>query len=128
MEVPSPDGGPTGYFTNAVFAAFWHHTEARGAGEWHRPGFDNLFFFDTPSFDLYCPPPLSEGTITWIIPIAWGELSASGIDDIVKALPQNYSQVYTLDGEGGMRIDKFGQWIKMAASGAISGSSGIRLR
>ena len=125
MEVPSMAGGPTGYFTNTVFEAYWHHTTNRSAGVWHRPRSDNFFFEDVPSFDLYCPPPLTGGTITWVVPIGWGENDASALDDIVDVMPTLYNQVYTLDEDGGLRIDKFGQWIKMDILGGITHSPGI---
>ena len=72
-EIPSLGGGPVGYFTNTMFSAFWHHTTDRGAGDWHHPSNDNFFFYDEPSFDLDCPPPLSSGTIEWMIPLGWRE-------------------------------------------------------
>ena len=125
MEVPSLAGGPTGYFTNTIFEAYWHHTTDRGAGEWHRPRTDNFFFEDVPSFGLYCPPPLSDGTITWVVPIGWGENDASSPDDIVDTMSTLYYQVYTLDADGGLRIDKFGQWIKMDILGGITHSPDI---
>ena len=125
MEVPSMEGGPTGYFTNSIFEAYWHHTTNRGAGVWHRPTASNFFFEDFPSFDLYCPPPLSGGTINWVVPIGWGEDGASSLEDIVGTMSTLYNQVYTLDTDGGLRIDKFGQWIKMDVSGGITHSPGI---
>ena len=125
MEVPSMAGGPTGYFTNAIFEAYWHHTTNRGAGVWHRPRQDNFFFADVPSFDLYCPPPLTAGTITWVVPIGWGDDGATSLEDIVDTMPTLYNQVYTLDEDGGLRIDKFSQWIKMDVLGGITHSPGI---
>ena len=125
LEVPSMAGGPTGYFTNTIFEAYWHHTTNRGAGVWYRPRQDNFFFEDVPSFDLYCPPPLTAGTITWVVPIGWGEDGATSLEDIVNTMPTLYNQVYTLDEAGGLRIDKFSQWIKMDVFGGITHSPGI---
>ena len=125
MEVPSMAGGPSGYFTNTIFEAYWHHTTNRSAGVWYRPRADNFFFEDVPSFGLYCPPPLTDGTITWVIPIGWGENDASSLEDVVGTMSTLYNQVYTLDEDGGLRIDKFGQWIKMDVLGDITHSPGI---
>ena len=125
MEIPSTDGGPTGYFTNTIFEAYWHHTTNRYAGVWHRPRADNFFFEDVASFDLYCPPPLDDRSITWVIPIGWGEDDAHSFEDVVGRMATQYAQVYTLDEDGGLRIDKFGQWIKMDIQGGITHSRGI---
>ena len=125
MEVPSLDGGPSGYFTNTMFSAFWHHTTNRAAGVWHHPTNENFFFYDTPSFDLYCPSPLSHGTITWVIPLGWGEIGATALYDVFDTVAAVYQQVFTLDESGGLRIDKFGQWIKVSAEGYITHSPGI---
>ena len=125
MEVPSLGGGPSGYFTNAMFSAFWHHTTDRGAGVWHHPSNENFFFYDTPSFDLYCPPPLTHGTIVWTIPLGWGENGATTLSDIFNTIRTEYQQVFTLDENGGLRIDKFGQWIKVSFEGYITHSPDI---
>ena len=73
MEVPTTDNVPVGYFSNPLFEPIWNHTKERAAGVWHRPGMDNFFFADEPSFGEYCPPPLNSGVIDWKIPVAWGE-------------------------------------------------------
>ena len=125
VNSPSCSDGPAGYFTNTLFEAYWHHTTNRGAGVWYRPGPDNFFFEDVPSFDLNCPPPLTSGTITWVIPIGWGENGAESLDDVAGIMSTIYNQVYTLDANGGLRIDKFGQWIKMDIDGRITHSPGI---
>lgn len=126
MEVPTMEIGPSGYFTNSVFSSVWYHTTQRGAGTWYRPGRDNFFFRDTPSFAEYCPPPITSGTIDWLIPIAWGEDIAEDLSGIVGTLDCFYHQVFTLDDMGGLRIDKFGQWIKCSASGVVTHSPGIK--
>ena len=125
MEVPFLGGGPSGYFTNAVFSAFWHHTTSCGAGVWHHPSNENFFFHDTPSFGLYCPPPLSHGAIVWMIPLGWGENGATALTDVFDTVETVYQQVFTLDECGGLRIDKFGQWIKVSLEGYVTHSPGI---
>ena len=126
MEVPTTVIGPSGYFTNLVFSSIWYHTVERGAGVWYRPGRDNFFFRDVPSFAEYCPAPISEGIIDWLVPIAWGEDDAEDVDDLVGTIGESYHQVFTLDNLGGLRIDKFGQWIKCSSSGVIVHSPDIR--
>ena len=128
MEVPTAGGAPTGYFANPRFEPIWNHTQARGAGVWHRPGLDNFFFADEPSFGEYCPPPLSASVIDWAIPLAWGEPTAQAVSDGVGTMGTTYRQVFTLDASGGLRIDKFSQWIHCTAEGAVTHSPGIRRR
>lgn len=126
MEVPTTEIGPSGYFTNSVFSSVWYHTVQRGAGTWYRPGRDNFFFNDTPSFAEYCPPPIADGSIDWLIPIAWGEDDSDDVSDVEGTIDATYHQVFTIDEQGGLRIDKFGQWIFCSAGGEISHSAGIR--
>lgn len=126
MEMPTDRNGPSGYFTNSVFASIWYHSISNGAGVWYRPGRDNHFFDDEPSFAEYCPPPIREGVIDWLIQLAWAEDDAATVDDRVGIMPMNYHQVFTLDALGGLRIDKFTQWIKCTADGIVTSSPGIR--
>lgn len=126
MEVPTEEIGPSGYFTNSVFTSIWYHTAQLHAGEWHRPGNDNFFFWDEPTFAQYCPPPITSGTIDWLIPIAWGEIDAVSGDDICGTADISYHQIFTLSNQGDLRIDKFGQWISCSTNGVITHSSGIR--
>ena len=126
MEVPTMEIGPSGYFTNSVFSSVWYHTVQRGAGTWYRPGRDNFFFNDIPSFAEYCPPPIDDGSIDWLIPIAWGEDDSEDVSDVEGIIDAAYHQVFTIDEQGGLRIDKFGQWIFCSAGGEISHSTGIR--
>lgn len=126
MEVPTFQIGPSGYFTNSVFSSIWYHTTNRGAGVWHRPGRDNFFFNDIASFSEYCPPPISEGNIDWLIPLAWAEDDATSIDDRVGMMANEYHQIFSLDAQGGLRIDKFSQWIKCSAEGRVTASPDIR--
>ena len=126
MEVPTTDNVPTGYFANPLFEPIWNHTKARGAGDWHRPGFDNYFFRDVPSFGDACPPPLSRGVIDWRIPLAWGTDTAKEPCDAVGTIGTTYHQVFTLEASGSLRIDKFTQWIECSAEGFVTHSPGIR--
>ena len=126
MEVPTTGNVPVGYFSNPLFEPIWNHTKERAAGVWHRPRMDNFFFADVPSFGEYCPPPLSNGVIDWEIPLAWGERSALDERDLAGRMKTVYHQVFTLDATGGLRIDKFSQWIHCSAEGYVTYSPGIR--
>ena len=128
MEVPTTGNVPTGYFADPQFEPIWNHTEARGAGVWRHPTFDNFFFADEASFGEYCPPPLRAGVIDWAIPLAWGENGSQDVSDCVGTMGTVYHQVFTLDAAGGLRIDKFSQWIYCTAEGVVTHSPGIRGR
>ena len=116
----------TGHFTDARFAPIWYHTTARGAGEWHRIRPDNFFFEDTPSFAEYCPPPWSAGTIDWVIPLAWGMSNAESVYDRSGVVSTSFHQVFAISPDGGIRIDKFSQWIHCDTNGVVTHSEGIR--
>ena len=125
MEVPTTTIGPSGYFTNEIFSSIWYHTEARGAGEWHNIFPDNYFFADTASFAETCPPPFSDGTIDWEIVLGWNERDSPTNALPIATIPTHYHQVFTIDEQGGIRIDKFGQWLKQFADGSVTNSPGI---
>lgn len=59
------------------------------------------------------------------IPIGWAALDATSSAEIVKELPVSYNQIFEIDGQGGLKVDKFGQWVKRVPSGEITQSSGI---
>ena len=125
MEVPTTTVGPSGYFTNEIFSAIWYHTKYRGAGEWHKIRPDNYFFEDTVAFAEVCPPPLSEGAIDWEIILGWGERESSETQLPSATFPTHYHQIFAINEQGDLRIDKFGQWIKQFASGGVTNSTGI---
>ena len=126
VELPTEYAGPDGYFTNECFRAIWYHSPERKAGEWKHPRTDNFFFADTPSFGDFCPQPWSGGSIDWAIPLAWGELNSSSLDDCVDTIDTIYHQVFTIDALGTLKIDKFTQWIQCTAEGWVTYSPGIR--
>ena len=43
----------------------------------------------------------------------------------VETMPTHYRQIFTIDEQGSIRIDKFGQWIKQFPDGVITHSPGI---
>lgn len=128
MEIPMlvSSTPPSGYFTNEVNSAFWAHTRARGAGVWRTPTQANLFFVDTVSFGEPCPPPWSNGSIDWDVPIGWGDRDAESVVDVVKEVPRPYHQITTIDPQGGVKVEKYEQWVKRMPDGEISHSPGIR--
>jgi len=72
-----------------------------------------------------CPPPLSEGTIDWEIILGWGERESSETQLPIATFPTHYHQIFAINEQGDLRIDKFGQWIKQFASGGVTNSTGI---
>jgi len=125
MEVPTTTVGPSGYFTNELFSSIWYHTSFRGAGVWHNIQSGNYFFADEPTFAEICPQPFSDGTIDWEIVLGWGERSSPTTASPVKTISTHYHQIFTIDAQGSIRIDKFGQWIKQFADGSVTNSPGI---
>jgi len=125
MEVPTTTVGPSGYFTNEVFSSVWYHTSFRGAGVWHNIQSGNYFFKDEPAFAETCPQPFFDGTIDWEIVLGWNERDSLPIASPVATSATHYHQVFTIDEQGSIRIDKFGQWIQQFADGAVTNSSGI---
>ena len=61
----------------------------------------------------------------WYIPIGWGEKDASTLEDVVKQLPTVYHQVFTIDGQGGVAVRKFGEWAKRMPDGTVTHSPGL---
>lgn len=125
MEVPTTAVGPSGYFTNEIFSSAWYHTSFRGAGVWHNIQGENYFFADEPAFAEICPQPFFDGTIDWEIVLGWGELNSPTNVPPIEIIATHYHQIFTIDEQGSIRIDKFGQWIKQSANGSVTNSPGI---
>ena len=125
MEVPTTTVGPSGYFTNENFTSVWYHTSFRGAGVWHNIQDENYFFPDKPAFAETCLQPFFDGTIDWEIVLGWNERDSPTNIPPVKTIPMHYHQVFTIDAQGSIRIDKFGQWIKQFTDGSVTNSPGI---
>ncbi len=70
---------------------------------------------DHASSDVYSPPwtgsGWSGGGFTWVIPAVWW------IGNGPTNSMTGWNQVYTLQGNGTVRIDKFGQWVSRNTSG-----------
>jgi len=125
VEEPSDQGLATGYFESHVAEDARSHDEGHGAGVWHDIGDDNFFFYDCPRIAESCPAPWSQGTLLCSIPIAWGERGASRAVDKIGNITGPYSQVFSIDATGGVRIDKFCQWIRRMPNGWREHSGGI---
>ena len=127
MERPTLVGAtpPSGYFAAERYSDFWAHTTERGAGVWRDPNAENLFFLDTASFGEPCPSPWSEGTIDWDIEIGWGDKDAVSLVDVIEDIPMRYHQITSISSDGGVKVEKFGQWVRRMPSGSITHSSGI---
>ena len=125
VEEATDEGSPEGYFENHQFPA--SHDEGQGAGTWYNISDDNFFFYDCPRIEEEYPAPWATGTALWLIPIAWGERGTTSIVGKIGNVPGNYTQVFTIDPQGGVRIDKFSQWVMRMPNDSISHSSDIIL-
>ena len=92
---------------------------------WHWPNDENYFFPDTPAFAEVCLQPFSDGTIDWEIVLGWNERDSPTNIPPVKTIPTHYHQVFMIDAQGSIRVDKFGQWIKQFTDGSVTNSPGI---
>ena len=124
VEVPSEDGSRNGYFTNSIFASSQSHTEDNDAGTWYKISPDNHFFDDCPRMERTCPQPWYDGDIIWEIPIAWGRRESGNFVDRLGNM-NGYQQIFTIDSFGGVRIDKFQNWVKRMPNDDVTHSSGI---
>ena len=124
VEVPEYGGGipPTGYFTNEIFSAIWHHTTAMGAGVWNLVrGDNNLFAEDNAVCGEGLPQGWSDGQITWRIPMAWG-YSRDGNETYESSeFGSPAYQIFTMNTDGVLRITKHAHWVERTPGG-------IRLR
>ena len=106
-------GSHSGYFNDVFFSGGWCHSHENGAGFYYpvKPG--NHWFSDEPNIVLgkYAPRPVSNGTISWDIPIGWNEIKTARGAKCVREIPSdNIKQVMTIDADGTMTLSKFGQW------------------
>jgi len=127
VEEDSDVGISSGYFANGQYSFPSSHGESQGAGTWYDISDDNFFFYDCPRIEEECPAPWYTGSIVWSIPIAWGPRGARSIARKVDNLPNAYEQLFAIDSQGNVRIDKFSQWVMRASNGTYSHSAGIIL-
>ena len=125
VEEATDEGFPEGYFENHQFPV--SHDEGQGAGTWYNISDDNFFFYDCPRIEEEYPAPWTTGTALWLIPIAWGERGTTSMVGKIGNVPGNYTQVFTIDPQGGVRIDKFSQWVMRMPNDSVSHSSDIIL-
>jgi hypothetical protein len=129
MEVPEESAGiaPTGYFTNSVFSAVWHHTVEMGAGMWYRVQRDNHFLEDYAECGEGLPAGWGNGEIKWEIPTAWGYKSLGGEDYVSKVFGMPYYQVFTLNDSGDFRVSKFNKyWVERSPNGLRRRSKDVK--
>ena len=127
QEVPETSEGiaPTGYFTNEVFSAIWHHTVERGAGVWLPIRNDNMMFQDEAKCGEWLPSGWSDGTITWRIPVAIGEIGDDGSYRQVYELSTPYYQTFSMNSNGVLRVSKLGCWAERSPDGTRSRSQNV---
>jgi len=125
VEEATDLGSVVGYFTNPIFNGSYSHSAANGAGVWHNISNENYFFDDHPAMIGECPSPWSSGSITWALPIAWGERNSYRVVDKVSNVPQQNQQIFTIDSQGEVKVEKFGYWVKRAVSGLITVSDNV---
>ena len=120
VEVPEYGMGipPTGYFTNEVFSSIWHHTEMLGAGEWHELRNDNFFMPDHAYYGRNLPnDDWCDGQITWSIPTAWGYIPNGETQYVAHEFGSVYFQIFTMNPNGVLRIDKLHHWVERLPNG-----------
>jgi hypothetical protein len=125
VEVANDEGTREGYFASEEFAASQSHDESQGAGVWHDISDDNFFFYDCPRLVGQCQSPWREGVIAWPIPIAWGERGTTSMVGKMYELPVVYRQTFTIDAQGRLRIDKYGQWVLRWPTGTYEHSEDL---
>ena len=78
------------------------------------------------AYDICCSMPvLVVAQEDEEIVLGWGERDSQETDIPIATIPTHYHQLFTIDVLGGLRIDKFGQWIKQANDGSVSHSQEI---
>jgi hypothetical protein len=123
MEVPSTNNIVNGYFLDVCFSNMWSHSTHNGAGEWHNVGVDNFFFNDEACMGDALPEPWESGTIIWNVPIEYR--SRDSVINERFALPVQYTQSFSIDSAGTVKVEKFGLWVERLSSGVRNRSKGI---
>ena len=120
-EVPATgipvDGTHEGYFAAPVHSTNWYHTTAHGAGKWWTVKENNVTEHDAASWKEECPPPWSVGCIVWNNPIAWRPASEEDLGDDADRVFCYKPQTFRIDGQGTMRVEKFGHEVHRAVTG-----------
>ena len=120
-EVPATgipvDGTHEGYFAAPAHSTNWYHTTAHGAGKWWTVKENNVTEHDAASWKEECPPPWSVGCIVWNNPIAWRPASEEDLGDDADRVFCYKPQTFRIDGQGTMRVEKFGHEVHRAVTG-----------
>ena len=114
--IPS-DGTHEGYFAAPAHSNNWYHTPAHGAGKWWTVKKNNVTEYDSASWKEECPPPWSNGCIVWNNPIAWRPASEKNLGDGADRVFCYKPGTFRIDGQGTMRVEKFGHEVHRAVTG-----------
>ena len=132
-EVPNELGGPSGYFTNAYFSAYWHHNRDCGAGRWRKINDNNYFMTDIPAVSISLPRMRADGTLVhsndttvgwqdgqliWEDPFGWNVTNVSETASEYGTFATGTRQETVVTSDGTVTLRKFG-------NEAVRGTNGI---
>ena len=125
QEIPTTEGGVSGYFRNEEFSDEWAHTTDHHAGEWLNIGDDNLFMLEDEASNSRILKPMTpdgvltndvsfgwqEGVIIWSIPLGWNEHNTIGdsMPARTNAVPEQ--QKFTILPNGSAGVIKAGHYV-----------------
>ena len=131
-EVPNELGGPSGYFANAYFSAYWHHTRECGAGEWRRTDTNNYCMTDIPAVSVGLPRMRADGTlvhsndvsvgwqsgqIIWEDPFGWNVANTSGDTSEYGRFATGSRQETFISPDGTVTLRKLGNEVVRGTNG-----------
>ena len=112
----SPEWGiHSGYFDDSSYQHRWYHYSSWGAGVWRTVGTENQWGGYDSSRMFTWPTPWSEGTMTWVIPIAWKSGRKAG-DAEDGRFSVSYSSEWAMGG-GVIVKTKYGQSLMLMEDG-----------
>ena len=109
-ETPTMQGSHTGYFSSAVWSNCWYHTTATGAGVWSVADDENVYCNDLASMGEVCPPPWSDGSLSWVIPSEWKPPANFQQPQAPKTF-FTCNQTFTITYDGAVSVTKHGNTI-----------------
>ena len=69
------------------------------------------------------PGGWSGGQITWRIPLAWGYVPDGEETHFSKEFGEPYFQIFTMEANGNLRVEKLGHWVERSPDGTRRRSS-----
>ena len=131
-EVPNVGGSHSGYFADTFFLSEWLHGKAQRAGNWLTVFGDNRFLNDEAGF-LRALPQLDErgfvstsgtngwtnGNLTWEVPCGWADSNVEEDDDPIGTFAHDARQIMTIDAQGNVGIQKYGNTVQRELGGGI---------